>query len=664
MAKLSLALLIAIFCIGHLTAEKAKQRSPQIRFNWKAGTNSQCEEKNPKLVDEDFIAQKEGFRLTGYVPCGADKMTACSSGVTIGVGVDMAYKNAEYFKDKLSPDDALDKGLLDKITPYFGLKDKAAVEKLKDLPLTLTDKEELRLREVVFKASLESLIRIYEKYRVRSMSSSFGELPIGVRTALFSFSYQHGSIFSAKGLSNEAKIVRKQIFDSIVVNDFKRVSSGIRRLGELFPDFRSRRRDEADLIDSEFLKCDRLFDIFFVLDESQSVGITAFERAKDLIVSFIKKFENRNSRVGVITYSNKAVVVHDLDYLTNSDKIIEDIKKHKYEGSYTRTGNAMTTGIDLILKQKRPESEGISYKMFVITDGVADDDVKVPAQRARDNKIVVNAIGIGDAIKRSGLVDIAYDEAHIINFTNYEQLQCNVDRMIAESCVQAKMIDLEVPVTSVLKPENHDYFSFELAKTEGLIVKIKKENTDLPMKIFASVHDPNPDSIVQEVKNSGFKNHEEVLTITYSIQQQPEESFAFESLSANGEDERALFSEEDTFVSELSKEMTVHLHESYDDTDFDFPSPQKTYPRENYNVYLSLGSSNNQPITFRIETSTCEIGEAGCVNGSKDADEKPGWGKFFFWVFLLVFAAVLAASAYYLYTKRLRQVNNAEYIAA
>ena len=74
-------------------------------------------------IDWDFIAEQEGSRkLKGYVPnAGGSK-----SGVTIATGFDLGARN-------LSDLSGLPQAIIDKLTPFLGIKGANAKEKAKNL---------------------------------------------------------------------------------------------------------------------------------------------------------------------------------------------------------------------------------------------------------------------------------------------------------------------------------------------------------------------------------------------------------------------------------------------------------------------------------------------------------------------------------------------------
>ena len=82
----------------------------------------------PNDVLQHVISQEGGVETTGYIPTSG-------SGVTIGAGVDLGQQTAKSLKA-----DGVSQDIINKVSPYLGLKTAAAVKaaglKASDLKLT------------------------------------------------------------------------------------------------------------------------------------------------------------------------------------------------------------------------------------------------------------------------------------------------------------------------------------------------------------------------------------------------------------------------------------------------------------------------------------------------------------------------------------------------
>ena len=96
-------------------------------------------------IDWNFIAQLEGFETVGYVPKEENaNNNRVVSGVTIASGFDLGQHSVEYLYRLDFPVE-----LKNKLVPYMGLKGQEAKDKLKEIPLILTEEEALEVNRLV-----------------------------------------------------------------------------------------------------------------------------------------------------------------------------------------------------------------------------------------------------------------------------------------------------------------------------------------------------------------------------------------------------------------------------------------------------------------------------------------------------------------------------------
>ena len=172
-------------------------------------------------IDWDFISKREGSRiLTGYVP-NAD---GSKSGVTIATGFDLGARNA-------SDISSLSKTLIDKLTPYLGIKGAAAQDIASNL--VITDAEAQEIDEFSKKQATDSL---KSKWKAAT-GKSFDDLPKNKATVVASVAFQYGD------LASETPNFWRQITN----DDWNAAINNLRDFGD---DYSTRRNLEADYIES------------------------------------------------------------------------------------------------------------------------------------------------------------------------------------------------------------------------------------------------------------------------------------------------------------------------------------------------------------------------------------------------------------------------------
>ena len=171
-------------------------------------------------IDWDFILRQEGFRLKGYVPDAKNS----KSGVTIASGFDLGARSIEDLK-------GLPEKLIEKLTPYLGIKGAQAEEVAGDL--SVSDSEAKTINEFAKKKELGLLKERWQS----ATGKSFDDLPMREATVITSVAFQYGNL--ATETPNFWNQVTSGDWDSAVKN--------LRNFGDSYG---SRRNREADYFES------------------------------------------------------------------------------------------------------------------------------------------------------------------------------------------------------------------------------------------------------------------------------------------------------------------------------------------------------------------------------------------------------------------------------
>ncbi|KAJ8255311.1 hypothetical protein GJAV_G00203430 [Gymnothorax javanicus] len=148
-------------------------------------------------------------------------------------------------------------------------------------------------------------------------------------------------------------------------------------------------------------------DIVFVIDSSESVGLTNFTLEKNFIISTINRLgsiakdpsSESGTRVGVVQYSHSGTfqAIHLNDSRIDSLTAFKDaVKKLEWIAGGTWTPSALKFAYDNLIRDSRRAKSKVT--VVVITDGRFDprDDDKLLTYLCDDKSVDVNAIGIGD----------------------------------------------------------------------------------------------------------------------------------------------------------------------------------------------------------------------------------------------------------------------------
>ena len=137
-------------------------------------------------IDWAVIAELEGSSLTGDVP----NPDTSQSGVTIASGIDLGQRSAAEIGAMTIPQE-----LKDKLTPYAGFRQQAAVDFLAAHPLTITADEAAALESVVRGQIVQQLATTYDAaVNGQPALSTFDDLPNAPQTVIASVAFQYGNL--------------------------------------------------------------------------------------------------------------------------------------------------------------------------------------------------------------------------------------------------------------------------------------------------------------------------------------------------------------------------------------------------------------------------------------------------------------------------------------
>lgn len=171
-------------------------------------------------INYDFVASLEGKALTAaYVP-------SKSSGVTIGTGVDLKMKDANFLRGIGITDD-----IIKILEPYFGLSGDAAKKYIKDNPLTLSDEHVTMLDRASKMFEFNKIKTAYEK----DSNKHWSDLSASQQTVLYSVGQQYGNLSTRT----------PKFWKGYINNDWEAVIKELNNFGDAYP---TRRRKEADYL--------------------------------------------------------------------------------------------------------------------------------------------------------------------------------------------------------------------------------------------------------------------------------------------------------------------------------------------------------------------------------------------------------------------------------
>ena len=172
-------------------------------------------------------------------------------------------------------------------------------------------------------------------------------------------------------------------------------------------------------------------DIYFVLDESGSVGNSNYQLMKQFVYDTVNEFDigSDETQIGVISFGIFATFQFQLNTYHDKANLLTAINALPYAfGSLTSTHLA----IDLLRTDGfnstnggRPQSQAIPRVAVVITDGQSSSPTATAtaAESAHNEGIIIFAVGVGSGVNNNELEAIASDSSYVSTLTGFDTSQ-------------------------------------------------------------------------------------------------------------------------------------------------------------------------------------------------------------------------------------------------
>ncbi|BDH45306.1 peptidase [Salmonella enterica subsp. enterica serovar Choleraesuis] len=183
-----------------------------------------------RVVKQDLIQAKEGFSTKEYVPKDINGRPSSSSGVTVGIGVDLGGKTT----DSLAKD-GITMQFINFLKPYLGLKGDNAQNFLNSHPLNLTTTQANDLSNNYINRFSSTVANNFNA----ASKVKFSSIPLNTRTAIVSAAYQYGT--------NLAKAT-PHYWTQVTTGQWQAAINNLNNFGDQWP---TRRKSEAELIKSD-----------------------------------------------------------------------------------------------------------------------------------------------------------------------------------------------------------------------------------------------------------------------------------------------------------------------------------------------------------------------------------------------------------------------------
>ena len=181
--------------------------------------------------------------------------------------------------------------------------------------------------------------------------------------------------------------------------------------------------------------CQIPVDLGFLIDGSGSIerlGRGNFGRCIDFVKSLVSFFpvSRSGTHIGAAIYSSKPIPVFGLNRYYTRSAIISAIGRIRYPQGGTRIGRALR----FAKKYFFTSSAGRKKVLIVMTDGISKDPVRQAARTLHASGVEVFVLGIGRAVNRLQLGQIATDKKHVFT-ARFSSLRSVIKAMKEKACL-------------------------------------------------------------------------------------------------------------------------------------------------------------------------------------------------------------------------------------
>lgn len=188
---------------------------------------------------------------------------------------------------------------------------------------------------------------------------------------------------------------------------------------------------------SDFIGCEqtKMADIYFLIDGSTSIHYQDFADMKNFLMEVAKLFTigSDDVRVGVVQYSNNHHVEFKLNEHVNMANLNKAVNNIKQLTGDTYTGAALKA-MSPLFEEARQQRQVPCY-LIVLTDGEAHDNVKIPAEILRREKVTIYAIGVREANKTQ-LLEIAGEQSLVYFVEQFDSLKHIKELVLQKICLE------------------------------------------------------------------------------------------------------------------------------------------------------------------------------------------------------------------------------------
>jgi len=471
-----------------------------------------CNNGDPLLMSQ-FISCTNVFSSCGHFEDVAKNEDVNSVGIKIGTGMDLSKVDAALLTNaKVVPE------IVQKVTPFLGLKGGAAAATLQKANLTLTTEEAHNLTTTILEYETKKLSEEYVESSCSTCIKDFAKLPANVKAAMLSLNNDLNGLKAKNG----------DLWTAFTNNQWERAAQLIEEVK--VPSFK--RRAESLLLRALSNTCtNRKTETLFIYGNSNLFYVNEFEALRNYFLNYINETNISFNKINFATATEETFTPL-MDHFTGSKQQIYDLVSNSTSLPFIQ----QTYDMKYAIQRGRELFKYSTANKYIVLVSFRDDggvfsdkwlDIRQQADHARAEGIkVIGLIEDFSENARSRMIDITGDKENIISNTGAfddKEFPCSNVTLYSKICsyfndevvVPAGNRTYDEHITGYTSP---NFYKLEGNSTYNYIISVNPTNEQLFSKvkthIFISYTNPFPDTLINDYAHMGRNDGEKTMTIS------------------------------------------------------------------------------------------------------------------------------------------------------
>lgn len=179
----------------------------------------------------------------------------------------------------------------------------------------------------------------------------------------------------------------------------------------------------------------RKADIIFLMDGSESISPKDFEKMKEFMKRMVKQSNigANEIKIGLLQFSSDPQEEFRLNRYTSNVDVHRAISDVMQINGGTYPGKALNFTLTFF-GNSRGGRPSVHQYLIVVTDGVSQDNIAIPAKALRDRSIIIFATGVGK-VEFSQLLEITSNQSKVYYEEKFESLQNLEKEILYQVCI-------------------------------------------------------------------------------------------------------------------------------------------------------------------------------------------------------------------------------------